>query len=57
MEKNTNIVIGCDHSAAYALEVRFLSPTVQLRPTGGVRLRVFGGIAPTTSPPGLQLTS
>lgn len=52
-----NIVTGRDHTAAYALEVRFLSPTVQLRLTGGVRLRAFGGIAPTTSPPGLQLTS
>lgn len=57
MEKTTHTVIACDRRAAYALEVRFLSPTVQLRVTGGVRLRAFGGNAPTTSPPGLQLTS
>lgn len=56
MEKTTNTVITCDHRAAYALEVRFLSPTVQLRLMGGVRLRAFGGIAPTTSPPGPQLS-
>ena len=57
MEKMTNVRVGGDHSVAYALEVRFLAPAVQLRSTGGVRLRAFGGIAPTTSPPGPQLTS
>lgn len=53
----TSTVTGVDHRAPFALEVRFLSPTVQLRTTGGVRLRAFGGFAPSTSPPGLQLTS
>ncbi len=56
METKTTTVTGAGHSAAYALEVRFLSPTVQLRTTGGVRPRPFGGIAPTTSPPGPMLS-
>lgn len=55
MEKMTTTANGCDHAARYALEVRFLAPTGQLRTTGGVRLRAFGGIAPSTSPPGPQL--
>ncbi len=54
MEK-TATAIAWDHCDVYRLEVRFLSPTVRLRPTGGVRPLAFGIDAPTTSPPGLQL--
>ena len=56
MEKMTTTATGCDHAALYALQVRFLAPTGRLRATGGVRPRAFGGISPTTSPPGPQLS-
>ena len=56
MDTMTTTWNGSDPAAPYALEVRLLSPVDQLRPTGGVRLRAFGDIAPTTSPPGPQLS-
>lgn len=55
MDTMTTKPAGCADAARYAAHERFLSPTGQLRPTGGVRLRAFGTL-PTISPPGPQLS-
>lgn len=64
METTTTMPIGCD-IAADAPKAYVLLPVAQLRPTGGVRLRAFGGhtfagafgTAPSTAPPGPPLTT